>query len=157
MAQRLVDQRFELFHDLAGEVTEGILGSADEPAGAIEIRHWGGTMAAPGPGGGPAGHRDVPFSVLAVAMSQHPDQLASRSPQLDRLVTQLRPHATGGSFLNFLTDVSRTETAYTTTNFRRLTEVKQIWDPSNVFRTGHNIAPAMDRNTGVTGVKGDQR
>ncbi|NRQ40817.1 hypothetical protein HII36_54785, partial [Nonomuraea sp. NN258] len=53
----------------------------------------------------------------------------------------LRPHATGGSFLNFLTDPARTRAAYTTADHARLAQVKAAWDPDNVLGLSHNIAP----------------
>lgn len=45
---------------------------------------------------------------------------------MDRLVARLRPHATGGTFLNFLTDPAMTRTAHTSDNF---------------FHRNHNIPP----------------
>jgi len=99
----------------------------DSPVSTIEIRHWGGAMANPA---GPVGHRGVPLSVIADAA--HP-----------QLAEQLRPWATGGSFLNFLSDTSRTASAYTREDYARLREVKASWDPSNFFSMGHNIPPAV--------------
>jgi FAD/FMN-containing dehydrogenase len=55
------------------------------------------------------------------------------------LVDALAPHATGGSFLNFLADTSRTETAFTTADLRRLRAVKRAYDPANLLRVGHSV------------------
>ncbi len=82
-------------------------------------------MARPGADAGPVGHRDVPFSLT-----------------IDGFDATLAPYATGGSFLNFLHDTSRTADAYTPENFRRLREVKRAYDPQNVFHRNHNIQPA---------------
>ena len=54
----------------------------------------------------------------------------------------MRPHATGGSFLNFLGDPEKSATAYTAADYRRLREVKTAYDPDNVFAANHNIPPA---------------
>ena len=51
-------------------------------------------------------------------------------------------HATGGSFLNLLTDPEKTSTAFTEGNYARLAQVKRAWDPDNVFHLNHNIPPA---------------
>jgi FAD/FMN-containing dehydrogenase len=105
-------------------------GPAESPVSTIEIRHWGGAMAHPErPDAGPVGHRDVPFSVIADA-------------RVPSLAAALRPHATGGSFLNFLSDPARTASAYTARDYRRLSELKRRYDPRNVFHRGHNIPPA---------------
>ena len=47
----------------------------------------------------------------------------------------------GGSFLNFLHDTTRTHTAFTPENHRRLREVKTAYDPGNLFHRNHNIPP----------------
>jgi FAD/FMN-containing dehydrogenase len=104
---------------------------AASPANAIEIRRWGGAMAAAGPDAGPVGHRHVPFSVTVDGSPE------SSAP--------IAPHATGGSFLNFLHDTARTRSAYTDANFARLQDVKRAYDPDNVLALGHAIAPSETR------------
>jgi FAD/FMN-containing dehydrogenase len=116
----------DLFRSLPDAVLDVLL---DTAATTVEIRHWGGAMAHPGPDAGPTGHRDVPFSVT----------IDARVPSV---AAALRPYATGGSFLNFLSDPARTATAYTAANYRRLTEIKRVHDPANVFHRGHNIPPS---------------
>jgi FAD/FMN-containing dehydrogenase len=95
---------------------------AGTTANEIEVRYWGGAMA---DGDAPVGHRDVPFSVT-----------------VDGADDALAAQATGGSFLNFLHDRTRTATAYTPADYARLRELKAAYDPDNVFALGHNIAPA---------------
>ncbi len=139
-------QEIEMFRALPDDALHAIVeaGAADSPLAFVEVRHWGGAMADPGPDAGPAGHRDVPFSVLAVAPYLSADRTAADAT-LDRLVDRLRPYATGGSFLNLLTDHTKTRTAFTAENYARLTAIKRAWDPANVFHLGHTIPPAPDR------------
>jgi FAD binding domain/Berberine and berberine like len=99
------------------------------PLSTVEIRHWGGAMARPTADAGPVGHRTVPFSLIVDAA---PPELTER----------LRPHGTGGTFLNFLADTRRTATAYTQDDYRGLRQVKAAYDPQNTFRIGHTIPPA---------------
>jgi FAD/FMN-containing dehydrogenase len=94
----------------------------------IEVRHWGGAMARPPAEAGPVGHRGVPFSVIADVADP-------------ALVETLRPHATGGAFLNFLSDTDRTAAAYTPADLRRLRAVKAAYDPDDVFRLNHTVSP----------------
>jgi FAD/FMN-containing dehydrogenase len=70
----------------------------------------------------------------------------TRDERVPDLVDAERPHVTGGSILNFLTDPARTASAYTVADWRRLTAVKQAYDPSNVFRGTLNIPPAGTRS-----------
>ncbi|GAA0452380.1 oxidoreductase [Paractinoplanes deccanensis] len=134
-------QEIELFHHLPTDALDAIVeaGSPESPIGFVDVRHWGGAMAHPGPDAGPAGHRDVPFSVMAVAPADGGP--ANGDAALDRLFRRLRPHATGGSFLSLLTDPARTRSAFTPANYARLTAVKRAWDPGNVFHLGHTIPP----------------
>jgi FAD/FMN-containing dehydrogenase len=54
------------------------------------------------------------------------------------------PHATGGVYVNFLTDdESDRVTAAYGTNYRRLAEIKKKYDPENLFRTNQNIRPTQ--------------
>ncbi|GIH96985.1 FAD-binding oxidoreductase [Planobispora siamensis] len=117
----------DLFDDLPDPVIDALTGVGG-PA-TVEVRHWGGAMAEAGPDAGPVGNRRTPLSVVVDA-------------DVPGLAAALRPHATGGSFLNFLHDTGRTATAYTPEDHRRLSRIKAAYDPENVFAVGHVIPPA---------------
>jgi FAD/FMN-containing dehydrogenase len=112
-------RRFELLQDVP---VDAILRTA-ETAAAVEVKRWGGSIAR---GDTPAGHRQVPFSVTVDG-----DDIAP-----------LEPHVTGGSFLNFLKDTSRTRDAYTAADLPRLLALKRAYDPENLFGVGHGIVAA---------------
>jgi FAD/FMN-containing dehydrogenase len=120
-------RHLDLLNGLPDALIEPLLSAVeDERVSTVELRHWGGAMAH---GDGPVGHRRAPLSVIADAADA-------------QLAESLRPWATGGTFLNFLSDTSRTESAYTREDHGRLRELKAEWDPDNLFASGHNIAPA---------------
>jgi FAD/FMN-containing dehydrogenase len=53
----------------------------------------------------------------------------------------MAPHATGGVYANFVPeDVGEPRAAYRE-NYDRLVEVKNTWDPENLFRLNHNVEP----------------
>jgi hypothetical protein len=112
-------RRFELLADVP---IDAILRTA-ETAAAVEVKRWGGAIAR---GTTPAGHRRVPFSVTVDG-----DDIAP-----------LQPHVTGGSFLNFLKDTTRTRDAYTPADLTRLLELKRAYDPDNRFGVGHDLVAA---------------
>jgi FAD/FMN-containing dehydrogenase len=111
-------RRFELLNDLPADA---ILATP----GTVEVKRWCGAIAR---GDSPAGHRAVPFSVTVDGED----------------ASKLRPHVTGGSFLNFLKDPARTRDAYAPAHYARLQELKRAYDPENVFGAGHNVAPATE-------------
>ncbi|HEU4948545.1 MAG TPA: FAD-binding oxidoreductase [Kribbella sp.] len=117
----------DLVDDLPDDLIDGLAGLTDESAPTVEIRHWGGAMAHPGPGAGPVGHRSAPYSLI----------IDQEAPELADV---LRP--TGRTFVNFLADPGRTASAYTAADYRRLREVKRTYDPDNFFHLNHNIPPA---------------
>jgi FAD/FMN-containing dehydrogenase len=116
-------RHLDLLRKLPDAVVEALV---DREDGTIEVRHWGGAMADPAREAGPVGGRDARLSVIADAADPG-------------LVEALRPHATGGSFLNFLSDTGATARAYTPADWRRLSQVKASYDPDDVFRLGHDL------------------
>ena len=62
----------------------------------------------------------------------------------------LRRYSTGGTYINFLTEEEvgdRLRAAYGQ-NYDRLVEIKQKWDPGNLFRANKNIPPSTGRSKG---------
>ena len=115
----------ELLDDLRDPAIDAVLAAADRGA-TVEVRHWAGAIASPEPGAGPAGARGTTLSVIA-----------------DERVPALAQHGSGGSFLNFLADTSRTASAFTPGDLRRLRVVKRTYDPGDLFRVGHTIRAAQ--------------
>ena len=100
-----------------------VTGFDDEDAPTVEIRHWGGAMAHPGPGAGPVGHRGASYSLI-----------------VDREMHGLLPDS--GSHLRELPRrPGRADTAYAPEDLRRLREVKRAYDPTNFFHLNANIRP----------------
>ncbi|RJL31962.1 FAD-binding oxidoreductase [Bailinhaonella thermotolerans] len=124
-------RHLDLFDELPDPVIETLVEAGR--LATVEIRHWGGALSDPGPGAGPAGHRSTAYSAIIDTV-------------LPGVADRLRPHANGGSFLNFLIDPARTGTAFTFANLHRLREVKRAHDPDNFFRLNFNIAPADPRH-----------
>jgi FAD/FMN-containing dehydrogenase len=124
-------RQFELFAALPDEAIAAAIDAVAltrAPANAIEVRHWGGALARADADAGPVGHRGIPFSMTIDGPAE--------------AVAPLARFATGGSFLNFLQDTRRTESAYTRSDYRRLQEIKRTYDPDNLLGRSHNIPPA---------------
>jgi FAD/FMN-containing dehydrogenase len=122
-------RQFNYLADLPDAVIDAAVAAVRGDANTVEVRYWGGALADPAADAGPIGHRDVPFSVVV----DGPAESAAR----------IAEHATGGGFLNWLPDPTRTHTAYTATDYARLRDVKLAYDPDNVFGLAKNIQPAV--------------
>ncbi|OLT00180.1 hypothetical protein BJF90_07515 [Pseudonocardia sp. CNS-004] len=113
---------FAMYDELSPDTIAAIV----ESGLTVEVKHCGGAIAHPAHDDpGPVSHRDARF-VMKIA-----------APAADAITAT----ATGGSFLNFLHDTTRTHTAFTPENHRRLREIKTAYDPANLFRGNHNIRP----------------
>ena len=119
--------QFSLLPDLPDAVIAASIEAAR--SATVEVRLWGGALARPAADAGPIGHRDVPFSVVIDGPA---------APVIEA-------HATGGSFLNWLHDRSRTHTAYTAGDLARLHDLKAAYDPANTFGLAKNLAPVTVR------------
>ncbi|MFC4449616.1 FAD-binding oxidoreductase [Halorussus aquaticus] len=53
----------------------------------------------------------------------------------------MTPHATGGVYANFVPEEVGDQRAAYRENYDRLVEVKNEWDPENLFRLNHNVEP----------------
>lgn len=118
----------ELYESLPDEVIDVCVDAVESyPVSAVEIRQWGGAMAE---SGAPIAARDAEFSIIVDGPAEALDEI--------------RPYATGDQFLNFLADPARVADAYGPEDFPRLRQIKNQWDPANVFNVNDNIRPAGD-------------
>ncbi|GAA1774016.1 FAD-binding oxidoreductase [Streptomonospora arabica] len=138
------EEHTDLFRVLADEVIEELTATCFSPASpvsVVEVRNWSGAPARLAADTSPAGHRDAPFSVIAIAPRLTPEAHPAARTETARLAGRLAPHAAGSVFLNFLSAPDRVAAAYTPGNLRRLVELKRRFDPANLFRFNHNIRP----------------
>jgi FAD/FMN-containing dehydrogenase len=121
-------ENYTLQAGLPDALIDAALEAVHGGATAVEVRPWGGAIARPGPDVGPLGHRDTPYSVVVEG-----------SPEVAAPIVAL---ATGGSFLNGLTDPGRVDTSYSADAYARLRAIKRAYDPDCVFTPYKAIRPA---------------
>ena len=88
-------------------------------------------------------HRQVRFEYVAGARWSDPDEDAARTGTARRLAAKVEPFACG-AYVNALSDEGAVgvRRAYSAAKLARLTEVKDRYDPGNVFHRNHNIPPS---------------
>lgn len=157
-AQRLLDEDYPAGRryywksiELAGLSDDAIrilMASAEvSPSGLSTIDVWfqGGAMAAVAPDATAYGDRSAPILIGVEANwegAQHDD---ANIAWARGCVEDLRPFSTGGTYLNFpgfLDEHDAQVQAAYGANLERLTRLKREYDPDNVFRINHNVAPA---------------
>jgi FAD/FMN-containing dehydrogenase len=133
--------------DLSDAAIEAIAARAERmPAGPSQlfIVPWGGAVARATAAASPVGGRDAGFVVHPLLMWEDPADDA-RMIELGRAYREdLRPYATGATYLNFLGDegADRLRAGFVDGGYERLAELKAVWDPANVFNGGRDVRPA---------------
>ncbi|MGW4162324.1 FAD-binding oxidoreductase [Streptomyces sp. NPDC004788] len=103
----------------------------------------GGAVAA-GPSEYPQPWRTAPWAVHPFATWEDPALDARARQWVQDVRADAQPWSVGATYLNFTgaEGEQRVVSSFGEGNFRRLAAVKAEYDPDNVFRFNHNIAPA---------------
>ncbi|WP_296947635.1 FAD-binding oxidoreductase [uncultured Massilia sp.] len=103
----------------------------------------GGRANAPAPDATAYPHRDILFAMNVHGRWTEAADDARCMAWAREFFAAAAPHAAGSVYVNFLTqdEQARTGAAYGA-NHARLAQVKRRYDPDNLFRFNHNIAPA---------------
>ncbi|PSJ59445.1 FAD-binding oxidoreductase [Pseudaminobacter soli (ex Li et al. 2025)] len=133
------------FAELSDAAIDLLLGAVRElpgPECEIFIGYVGGAASRV-----PAGATAFPQRLPHFVMNVH---ARWRDPAMDktcidwarRLFEDAKPLAIGTAYINFMPadEVDRVEAAYGA-NYKRLAEIKQRYDPQNLFRINHNVRP----------------
>jgi FAD/FMN-containing dehydrogenase len=131
----LSNQFLDIFRDSASKVTS--------PLSESLIIHLAGALNDLADEDGAVGNREARF--MSAFAGQWPSDAGDDEhvAWVREAWESVRPFSTGGNYLNFQTadeDEERVRATYGT-NFDRLVEVKEEYDPENLFRSNRNIRP----------------
>jgi hypothetical protein len=147
----------EMLHELSPEAIDKLVVLAgvesESPLVMLELRQLGGALARPPADLSPIGRRDSRFVMFGLGISPTPEatpEVAQRiQGHLARVAEEMRPYETGATYVNFLGlgdwTPERTQTAYSPEDWERLVELKDHYDPDNLFRYNRNITPSSAR------------
>jgi FAD/FMN-containing dehydrogenase len=88
--------------------------------------------------------RDATWSMVICGIDPDPAKADALKAWGRAYWTAVHPHNLGGAYVNFMMDdegAGRVEATYGP-NYKRLSEVKKKYDPTNLFRVNQNIRPA---------------
>lgn len=131
LPDEVIDSYLEVGRDIGSPMTQGII-----------FRH-GGAVSRVGEDATAASGRDAPYMAHPIACWDDPADTERERGWVDRFTEACAPAATGGLYLNFEpgTAESDVRAGFGDTKYARLAALKQEWDPDNIFRGNHNIAP----------------
>ncbi len=110
--------------------------------------HTGGAVSSIPDDAMAASHRDAVYMAHPFAVWKDPADTARHREWVDACTAALEPHLTGGTYLNFESedDEDRVRAGYSADKYARLVQIKDAWDPGNLFRENLNIKPSTTGN-----------
>ena len=115
----------------------------ESPHSEIHLHHLGGAVARVAEGETAFAHRSAPYLLNVLARWTDSARSQTNIDWARNLYASMIPFGTGGVYVNFLGQEGddRVRAAYGTDTYERLVELKNTYDPSNLFRINQNIPP----------------
>jgi FAD/FMN-containing dehydrogenase len=119
--------------------------AAPSPMSGLLLEHFHGAATRMAPTDTAFPHRSVGYNFLAVGEWMDPSATAANVAWTRDAYTAMDPHFIAGRYVNYLNadevgDSAAVSAAFGP-NWKRLREVKQKYDPANVFHLNQNIKP----------------
>jgi FAD/FMN-containing dehydrogenase len=126
----------------AAETIVERLGASTAQTPITQIRVLGGAMARVPNEATAFAHRDRRFMVTVVALDEEPAERPTHEAWAGGLAQALQ-RGPAGAYVNFLGDegTDRVREAYPGTTWDRLAQIKDRYDPTNLFRLNQNVRP----------------
>jgi hypothetical protein len=142
-------EHFGLLREMTPQTIDAIVDVAGPQArneiNMIDIRHLQGAYRTPPPFPNAVGSRDAAFAYFALTFVPPHREVADYLDSGTELTEELRPweHAQAHPTFQGPADAttSATRRAYDDATYRQLQAMKAKYDPTNMFRTNHNIPP----------------
>ena len=135
-----------LLDDLPAAGIDALVAAAGPGSGSpllsVEVRQLGGALAKPAPGGGAVSHLDADFVMFGVGIAMSPEQGAAVSAHVGAVREALAPWEAETAYLNFAERDIPGDNLFGPYAHHRLRAVKSAYDPADLFRSNHPVAPA---------------
>ena len=89
-------------------------------------------------------HRDADYLAHPIGMWESPEDDERIISWVREVSDALAPFKTGGVYLNFTGDSDKARDAFGEEKFRKLVELKDKYDPANLFQHNQNIRPSKE-------------
>jgi len=145
----------QLLDDVPPEGIDALVDAAGPDSEAtitmVQLRHLGGALARTDAAAG--ARATLPGSICVFSLGVAPDDDSARATQgtLSRIEAALAPYRVG-DYPNFVEEPADVRSFFDAGTWRRLREVKALYDPDDLFQANHPIPPARQgRGRGASG------
>jgi FAD/FMN-containing dehydrogenase len=110
----------------------------------FHVHHMGGAVDDVSPGGTAYAGRGVPYVTNIISRWANPADADENITWARDLGAALEPYSAAQTYLNFLGDTGpdRARAVYPPDTYARLVQVKDRYDPENVFHLNQNVMPS---------------
>jgi UDP-N-acetylenolpyruvoylglucosamine reductase len=109
---------------------------------SVELRQLGGALGRAAPGAGAAAYLDGAFALFSVGLPFAPELVQALEAHLDFVDDAVAPWKSEKTYFNFAEQPTDGDSFYTEATHDRLREIRERFDPSELFRANHRIQPA---------------
>ncbi|WP_411967148.1 FAD-binding oxidoreductase [Haloferax sp. YSSS75] len=134
------------FRDPSSEALDRIVEFAvapPTPETRVSVTHLGGAVNRVPSDATAYPHRDADFLVNITTRWSDPALDEECIAWTREYFDALAPYATGGTYVNFTTETEGEQPMAYMDNYDRLVELKNEWDPENLFRLNQNVEPTV--------------
>jgi FAD/FMN-containing dehydrogenase len=115
---------------------------ADTPLASVEIRHLGGALGRPVPGGAALASIDASYLMFAVGFTPTPELAAAVRGQAQAVKDALAPWHAAYDYYNFAETPGLASAMLPIQSRERLRKIKAAYDPDSVIISAHPVWPA---------------
>ena len=115
---------------------------AGTPLSSVEVRHLGGALARPAPGGGAQPSIDANYLIFAAGATPTPDLAAAVRAQVQAVKHALAPWHASYDYYNFEQTPAPASAVLPPASYHRLQQIKAAYDPHQAIVSAHPAWPA---------------
>jgi FAD/FMN-containing dehydrogenase len=112
------------------------------PLISVELRQAGGALGRAAPGAGAASHLEGDFVMFSVGLPFSPELTEAQEQHLDIVAEAMAPWNAEQHYFNFAGRAIDSEAFYAGATHDRLREIRERFDPFELFRANQRIEPA---------------
>jgi FAD binding domain len=133
--------------DFPAAAIDALVAFADPDVGpaltSVEVRHLGGALARPAPGGGAQPSIDANYLLVAVGISPTPDLAAAARTQAQAVKDAFAPWRVGYDYYNSEETPVPASAVLPPASYRRLQKIKAAYDPDQAIISAHPVWPTL--------------